>query len=201
MGAFPFRLTFWTAFSVTILGTALASQTVRSNGVRRIYVEQFVTQTESKKLRDDVIAELRKLSSVSLVSDESSADAILGGGGEVWVKGYVNHNPRLSSVLPNGAPVYTGFLSVELKATNGQTLWSYLATPPRVSGDVAKDLSVSIVRNLAAFLDRAESLSPRPPLPRNPVPSCAAQVGTFPYPVYTEWFYKLPARERIQTSR
>src|ERR1700732_1333448 len=42
-----------------------------------------------------------------------------------------------------------------------RTLWSYLATPPHVSGDVAKNLSISIVKNLAAFLDHVESL-PRP---------------------------------------
>jgi len=187
MGASPFRLTFCIAFSVTFLGTAPASQTARPNGVKRIYVEPFVTHAGSEKFREDVIAELHKLSSVSLASDESSADAILGGGGDVWVKGHLSHNPRLSSVPPNGAPVYTGFLSVELKAKNGQTLWSYLATPPRVSGDVAKDLSISIVKNLAAFLDHAESLFPTASLPQ-PSTILHGAGATFPYPVYAKWF-------------
>jgi hypothetical protein len=192
MRASPLRSAFCIAFSVLIFGTALASQTARPNragpgSVRRIYVEPFVTQAGSEKFREDVIAELHKLSSVSLASDESSADAILGGGGDVWVKGYVSHNPRLSRVPPNGAPVYTGFLSVELKATNGQTLWSYLATPPRVSGDVAKDLSISIVKNLAAFLDHAESPSPTASLPQ-PGTILHGAGATFPYPVYAKWF-------------
>jgi phosphate transport system substrate-binding protein len=187
MGASPFRLAFWIAFSVTILGTAFASQTARSHSVTRIYVEPFVTQAGSETFREDVIAELHKLSSVSLASDESSADAILGGGGEVWVKGHVSHNPRLSRVPPNGTPVYTGFLFVELKDANGQTLWSYLATPPRASGDVAKDLSISIVTNLAAFLDHAESLSRTASLPQ-PGTILHGAGATFPYPVYAKWF-------------
>jgi phosphate ABC transporter phosphate-binding protein len=187
MGAFPFRLTFCIAFAVLIFGTAHASQTAHTNSVRRIYVEPFVTQAGSEKFREDVIAELRKLSSVSLASDESSADAILGGGGEVWVKGYVSHNPRLSSVQPNGAPVYTGYLSVELRDATGQTLWSYLATPPRVSGDVAKDLSIGIVKNLAVFLDHAEALPRTAPLPQ-PVTILHGAGATFPYPVYARWF-------------
>src|ERR1700734_449606 len=98
MGASPFRLALWIAFSFAIFGTALASQTARPLSVRRIYVEPFVTQAGAEKFREDVIAELRKSGSAALASDESSADAILGGGGDVWVKGYLSHNPRLSRV-------------------------------------------------------------------------------------------------------
>jgi phosphate ABC transporter phosphate-binding protein len=181
------RLTVRLAFCCMIFGTALASQTVSPHRVRRIYVEPFVTQSGAEEFRKDVIAELRNVSSVSLASDESSADAILGGGGEIWIKGYSSHNPRLGKFPPNGAAVYTGFLSVELKDTNGQTLWSYLATPPAVSGDVAKDLSARIVKNLAASLDDAESRSRTAPLPQ-PAAILQGAGATFPYPVYTKWF-------------
>jgi hypothetical protein len=95
-----------------------------------------------------VISELRKLNSVSLAADESSADAILGGGGEVWIKGYRSHNPQLGKVPPNATPIYTGFLSMELRDKFGKTLWSYLATPPAASDDVSKDLSAVIVKKL-----------------------------------------------------
>ncbi len=94
-----------------------------------------------EKFREDLISELRKLNSVSVVADESSAEAILGGGGEVWIKVYRSHNPQLGKVAPKGTPIYTGFLSIELRDKNGQTLWSYLATPPEASDDVSKDLS------------------------------------------------------------
>src|SRR5215472_4456956 len=147
MSGAHFRLSVRLACCCMVFGTALASQTGGPHRVRRIYVEPFVTQSGAADFREDVIAVLRKLHSVSVAPDKSSADAILGGGGEIWIKGYSSHNPRLGEFPPNGAAVYTGFLSVELRDKNGQTLWSYLATPPAVSGDVAKDLSARIVKN------------------------------------------------------
>src|SRR5215831_11797791 len=67
---------------------------------QKLYLEAFATKTGAEKLRRDVVAELRKLSSVSLVSDESSADLILGGGGEVWIRGYRSFSPRSEMKLP-----------------------------------------------------------------------------------------------------
>src|SRR5271165_6894620 len=128
----PLRPAVYFAFCCALFSSVLQSQTAPADSVRRIYVESF---------REDVVAGLRKLKSVSLAADESSADAILGGGGEVWIKGYRSHNPQLGNPAPNGTPIYTGFLSIELRDRNGQTLWSYLATPPAASADVSKALS------------------------------------------------------------
>jgi phosphate transport system substrate-binding protein len=134
-----------------------------------------------------MIAELRKLNSVSLAADESSADAILGGGGEVWIKGYRSHNPQLGKVPANGTPIYTGFLSIELRDKNGQTLWSYLATPPEASEDVAKDLSTLIVDKLAEALKQGEAPTRTAPLPQ-PTTILKGAGATFPFPVYAKWF-------------
>jgi phosphate transport system substrate-binding protein len=166
---------------------AFAWQAAPTNRIRRIYVEPFTTQAGSAKFREDVIADLRKLSSVSLASDESSADAILGGGGEVWIKGYRSHNPQLGKVAPNGTPIYTGFLSIELRDTNGETLWSYLATPPAASVDISKDLSTQIVKKLAEALEQGAGPSRTSPLPQ-PTTILKGAGATFPYPVYAKWF-------------
>jgi len=91
-----------------MVGLALARQTAPANQIRRLYVEPFATQAGSEKFREDLISELRKLNSVSVVADESSAEAILGGGGEVWIKGYRSHNPQLGKVAPNGTPSIPG---------------------------------------------------------------------------------------------
>src|SRR5215467_5980506 len=83
------------------------------SATRRVYVEPFATKVDAEKLRDDLTAELRKLSSVSLVPDEGHADLVLGGGGEIWVKGYRSFSPRSHMKIPtNGTPIYGGFLSV-----------------------------------------------------------------------------------------
>src|SRR5215472_5395730 len=130
-----------------------------AHGVKRLYVEEFATKAAAEALQQDVAQELRKLSSVSLVSHESDADLIVGGGGEIWIKGYRSLNPRSGRLLSNGTPVYTGFLSVELRDNRGVTLWSDLVTPGVTPGDVSKDLAKRIVRHLAEALDHLETTS------------------------------------------
>ncbi len=166
---------------------SLAWQAGNAGETRRLYVEPFTTKEGSEKLREDVLAEVRKLSSVSLVSGESSADLILGGGGEMWIKGYISLNPRSGRLPSNGTPVYAGYLSVELRNTEGITLWSYLATPPAGSRDVSKDLAKRIAKNLPEGLEQAGAPS-RTPSPPQPATSLKGAGATFPYPVYEKWF-------------
>jgi len=187
MSVSAFRLTICIAFCCAMFEYAIAWQTTPTNKISRIYVEPFATQAGSEKFRDDVIAQLRRLDSVSLVADESSADAILGGAGEVWIRGYRSHNPQLGKVAPSGTPIYAGFLAVELRDRNGQTLWSYLATPPTASQDVSKDLSTLIVKKLVEGLQQAEAPSRAAPLPQ-PTTTLKGAGATFPFPVYAKWF-------------
>lgn len=159
------------------------------SGLKRIYVEAFATKTDADKLREDVIAELRKLNSVSVTTDESSADLILGGGGETWIRGYHSFSPRSHMKLPtNGTPIYGGYLSVELRDRGGVTVWSDLVTPGEFSDDVSKDLAKKIARHVA---DALVALQHTPPLV-DPPPQPAARLisagATFPYPVYSKWF-------------
>jgi hypothetical protein len=82
------------ACSCGLVGSALAWQASPPGAIKRLYVEPFVTKAGAESLREDIIAELRKISSVSLLSEVSAADAILGGGGEIWIKGYRSLYPR-----------------------------------------------------------------------------------------------------------
>ncbi len=138
-----------------------------------------------------MVAEVRKLSSVSLVAGEANADLILGGGGEIWVKGYRSLNPRSGRVPSDGSPVYGGYLSVELRDKAGATLWSTLVTPGADADDAAKDLSKRIAKQLVAALGKLAPGSPATPLnPPNTTPSTQIKGAgaTFPYPVYEKWF-------------
>src|SRR5580700_4246575 len=153
-------------------------------GPSRIYVEAFTTKADAKKLRDDLTADLRKLSAVSLVADESNADLTLGGGGEIWVRGYRSFSPRSHMKLPsNGTPIYGGYLSVELKNKRGVTVWSYLVTPGTPSEDIFKDLSKRIAKHLADALNQVETQTPVSP-PARPSIALNGAGATFPYPVY-----------------
>ena len=181
-----FRFLACLVFCWAMMGLAHAAQKP-ANQIRRLYVEPFTTQTDAEKFREDVLSDLRRLNVVSLAPDESSADAILGGGGEVWIKGYRSHNPQLGNVPPNGTPIYTGVLSVELRDKNGQTIWSYLATPPEASADVSKDISTLIVKKLVEALTQGEAPYGTTAMPQ-PTTVLRGAGATFPYPVYTKWF-------------
>lgn len=135
-----------------LVGGALACQAADQLEIKTLYVEPFAMKTGAEKLRADVIAQLRKLGSISLVSGPSNADATLSGDGEIWIKGYQSLNPRSGRLPSDGTPIYAGFLSVELKDAKGETLWSYLATPDGVSQDISKDLAKRIVKHLAEVL-------------------------------------------------
>jgi phosphate transport system substrate-binding protein len=167
-----------------LAGYAFAS--AQTGAIKRLYVEPFVTKMGAEKLRDDVIAELRKLHSVSLAPSETGADAILGGGGEIWIKGYRSLNPRSGRWPSNGTPVYAGYLSVELRDPKGETIWSYLATPGGASADVSRDLSKGIVKHLVEALDQPVAQPPETSLSQ-PATVLAAAGATFPYPVYAKW--------------
>jgi phosphate transport system substrate-binding protein len=153
----------------------------------RLYVEPFTTKAGSEALREDVIAELRKLSSVSLTPSESDANVILGGGGEIWVKGYQSLNPRSGRSPANGTPVYGGFLSVELRDAKGETLWSYLVTPGGGDGEISKNLSKQIAKRVAEALGQDASPASVAPLAQ-PGAILHGAGATFPYPVYAKWF-------------
>jgi phosphate ABC transporter phosphate-binding protein len=159
-------------------------------GPSRIYVEAFTTKADAKKLREDLTADLRKVSAVSLVADESNADLILGGGGEIWVRGYRSFSPRSHMKLEtNGTPIYGGYLSVELKNKEGVTVWSDLVTPGKESDDISKDLSKRIAKDLMEALSRGATQTPKSaPDPPHPVIALKGAGATFPYPVYQKWF-------------
>jgi phosphate ABC transporter phosphate-binding protein len=176
----------WLALGL-LYGPAFAWQ-VTSSGARRRYVEAFATKAGEEELREDVSAELRKLPSVLLVPDESNADFILGGGGEIWIRGYRSFSPRSHMKLPsNGTPIYGGYLSVELKDKRGVTVWSDLVTPGSEPEDISKDLSKRIAKHLVEGINQAEAPKPAPPRTQ-PAAALNGAGATFPYPVYLKWF-------------
>ena len=89
-----------------------------------------------------------------MVDDAASADFILSGSGETYIKGYVGTNPRVRYINSDAKPVYGGFLSVELKNREHDPVWSYLATPRRFgSEDINRNLAGQIIHRLTAAIE------------------------------------------------
>jgi len=170
----------------TLAVALLATQAGMASEAKRLYVEPFTTKSGSERLRAEVVSELRKLTSVSLVTAEKQADVILGGGGEIWIKGYRSLNPRSGREPANGTPVYDGFLSVELRDQKGETLWSDLVTPGAGAENVGKDLAKRIAKHLAEALPKVEAASVNSVLPQ-PSTVLKGAGATFPFPVYSKW--------------
>jgi phosphate transport system substrate-binding protein len=190
-----FNLRSTLALAACLLAWPALAWNQAPGGARRLYVEAFATKAGAEKLREDLTAELGKLSSVSVVPDESNADFILGGGGEVWIRGYRSFSPRSHMKLPtNGIPLYSGYLSVELKNKRGVTVWSYLATPGTASEDISKDLAKKIAKHLAEGLNQAETLTP-PSARTQPAIALKGAGATFPDPVYQKWFINFHAED------
>ncbi len=115
-------------------------------------MEPLAGKQGAEALRNSLISELRKAHRVTVVTAPQDADAVLGGTGETWVRGYYSLNPRVRNVS-DAHPIYGGYLSVELKGRQNETLWSYLVTPNR-SGfdDIGRNLAGQIVRKLVEAL-------------------------------------------------
>jgi len=91
-----------------------------------------------------------------------SAAVILSGNGEIWISGYRSLNPRSGRSPSHGTPVYAGYLSVELKDTKGETLWSCLATPETGSERISNDLAKRIAKHLAEAMEQGDVQSAAP---------------------------------------
>jgi len=120
----------------------------------RVFVESLGTKAGAVQLRNALVQLLEKDHRVTLVNDASSAEFVVSGEGETYIKGYVGTNPRVRYLNADARPVYGGFLSVEVKNRERETIWSYLVTPRRLgSEDINRNLTGQLVRKLVGAID------------------------------------------------
>jgi hypothetical protein len=121
----------------------------------RLFVEPFANKAGAAQLRSELVNLLRKEHGIAVINEAASADFILSGTGETYIKGYVGTNPRVRYLNSDAKPVYGGFLSVELKNREHDPVWSSLATPRRFgSDDINRNLAGQIVHKLAVELEQ-----------------------------------------------
>ena len=123
--------------------------------VERIFVGSFGENDQSRQIRQAVVEELRRHGKLKVAESPESADAVLTGSGDVWIKGYYSLNPRARSVKEDAHPIFGGYLSVELKGKGNTVLWSYLATPHRYGPDaISRNLAEQVSKKLREALER-----------------------------------------------
>lgn len=125
-----------------------------------IFVEPFPNKPGASELRAAVVNLLKKNHSVTVTDNASSAELTVSGSGETYVKGYLGTNPRVRYLNSDARPIYGGFLSLELKNREHDTVWSYLVTPRRFgSEDINRNLAGQIVRKLDEALQAQRKAS------------------------------------------
>jgi hypothetical protein len=128
----------------------------------RVFVEPLGAKSGAAQLRSELVRLLGKEHRVTLVSDAASADFVISGEGETYIKGYIGTNPRVRYLNGDARPVYGGFLSVEVKNRDRETIWSYLVTARRLgSRDIDRNLADQLVRKLVRAIAEPQGLTGR----------------------------------------
>ncbi len=116
--------------------------------LQHIYVASLGTDPQASQVRRDLISELKKNKGFDVVSSPAGADAVLSGDAELYLREYYSLYVRAGTSPENGKPIFGGYVSVELKSSSGETLWSYLASAGAGSKDAPSHLSKDIVKHL-----------------------------------------------------
>lgn len=96
-----------------------------------------------------------------MASSVDNADRVLTGTDQTYIKGYLARNPRVRYKNSDSRPVFGGYVSVELKDRQDETVWSYLVTPRRFGPeDLSKNLAGQIVNKLVEFLANPTKAGP-----------------------------------------
>lgn len=164
---------------------AQSGQTLQQ--VKTLVVDSLGPGKNDDLLRSYLIRQLEKKGGYTIVDDKSSADAVVKGSGEIWIKSYEATNWR--SPRNNRQAVYSGFLSVEVIGRDGATLWSYMATPYKlIWTNIADELAGNLVKAMVAAREQAADPFMSAPAMHLAPATLHGAGATFPAPLYVRWF-------------
>lgn len=172
---------------LSFVPAAAPAQPATLHSIQTLYVAPLAASEAADAVRTRLIARLKKSSSLRIVDDARSADAILHSDAVIWPTGTVSLNPRSNSVALRN---YQGYLSADLSDTSDHPLWSYLVTPSRFrTASIVDDLVDQLsTRLLAAIASGIPGNVPQPSASRSAAVTLHAAGATFPAPLYQLWF-------------
>jgi phosphate transport system substrate-binding protein len=154
--------------------------------VKTLCVDNFQGKLGAADLRAKVVDRIRSLGKFQLVDQPASADAVLHGTGELWVRGYVSTAPHAPGSLHE--PIYGGYLSLELQSRSGEILWSYLVTPGAMRWrSAADDMADHAVHLMSAALERGAAAGSTAPSASGAQLTLTGAGSTFAAPLYQDW--------------
>lgn len=175
-----------------LVGVAAAQTADNLAAVKRVALEWPDADKNSAGVRDRVLQKLKASKAVEIVPQAGQADAVLRGKATIWVASRELLSPKSKSVEQVR---YTGYASMELSGKDGQTLWSYLATPrPLQWRAITDDLGDQLARKFLEALAGKGAEANLAPAGASGATGSSAGVtlrgagATFPAPMYLKWF-------------
>ena len=160
-----------------------------------MYVGSLGANEGIEDLRRELIETLRRSHRLNIVPSADQADAKLEGKGGVWIRGYRSLSPRARANPGSAEPIYAGYLSIKVQGKDGETLWSYLANPRRISFRGLKhDLASQLVNKLLDDISNATDTTVAVANPKEAATTLHGAGATFPFPLYQDWFHSFHAR-------
>jgi len=182
------------AFSVAGWSVHARTTSPISGPIRRIFVSPFEGKFGSADLRKEVVERLQQSGKVILVSSPSDADAVVQGSGELWLEGYQALSPRGPPSMRQ--PVFSGYLSLEVKNRNGETIWSYFVTPGRMHWrGVDQDMADHVVKRMLVALSQGGAKGAQSMEAVKGRITLAGAGSTFAAPLYQEWVESFKTRQ------
>ena len=164
------------------------------SSIKRVALDWPDTPKTSAAVRDRLIHKLKSFDKIQIVSAVAQPDAVLHGSVTIWKTGYISTSFHSKAAEE---PLYQGYASAELNDKNGDTLWSYLATPRRpewkkITDDLGDQLAVALVDAImqkgtgdtASISEVGKAAATR----SSERISLTGAGGTFPAPIYRKWF-------------
>lgn len=166
---------------------SLAQRADKLSAVQKLFVDSLGQSRRSTEMREHLVHRLER-NNLRIVTDPAQADASLRGTGQIWSAGEVSLSPHSHSAKEF---LLEGYLSVEVVGKDGQTLWSYLATPSRFPlGGLDDDLARQVASRLAEDIkkDARKSGAAASPGTAGTEATLEGAGATFPAPLYKKWF-------------
>jgi phosphate transport system substrate-binding protein len=166
---------------------ALGQTASELSQTKKLFVDSLGKSPEAIATRRELVRRLRKSRNIQVVPNAKAADAFIEGSAQIWTIGHVSLSPRSNTLTE---PQLQGFLSLEVVGKDGQTLWSYLATPSRFPwGGVTSDLAAQMANKLLSALEEGSQPATSESIPaRNSQAALKSAGATFPAPLYQKWF-------------
>jgi phosphate transport system substrate-binding protein len=191
----PWKCILTLVCTLVIPSLAKGERASSLKNVQTVYVGSLGANEGAEELRRELIEVIRHTRRLQLARSAEQSDAVLEGEGGLWIRGYHSLSPRARANPKSAEPQYGGYLSIKVQGKDGETLWSYLGNPKRVSlGDLKHNLASQLVGKLLDDISNGIDMTTPAAVTTGTTATLRGAGATFPFPIYQDWFRSFHTR-------